>query len=145
MVVFGNWLVQSDGIVRPIIRGEICGVDGTWFEVSFLIDTGADRTVFSAAVLEKLRLPPIETTDRLVGVGGGTDSVVVQAQIRLTRENGSTVLFNGRFAAFTNPEVIDLSVLGRDILNLFAVIVDRPRDVVALVGPGHSYSIQPSA
>jgi hypothetical protein len=35
-----------------------------------------------------------------------------------------------------------MSVLGRDITNLFAVIVDRPGDAVCLVGQGHLYLIQ---
>jgi len=34
-----------------------------------------------------------------------------------------------------------MSVLGRDILDLFAVIVDRPGDVVCLVGQRHRYQI----
>jgi hypothetical protein len=37
-----------------------------------------------------------------------------------------------------------MSVLGRDISNLFALIVDRPRDLVCLLGSGHHYSITPS-
>jgi hypothetical protein len=35
-----------------------------------------------------------------------------------------------------------MSVLGRDITNLFGVIVDRPGDVVCLVGQGHRYLIE---
>jgi hypothetical protein len=35
-----------------------------------------------------------------------------------------------------------MSVLGRDILNLFAVIVDRPSDRICLVGGNHRYVIQ---
>jgi hypothetical protein len=34
-----------------------------------------------------------------------------------------------------------MSVLGRDITNLFAVIVDRPRDFVGLLGQRHQYVI----
>jgi hypothetical protein len=34
-----------------------------------------------------------------------------------------------------------MSVLGRDITNLFAAIVDRPRDLVVLLGQRHSYTI----
>ena len=35
-----------------------------------------------------------------------------------------------------------MSVLGRDIMQMFAVIVDRPDDVVSLVGQQHRYVIQ---
>jgi hypothetical protein len=34
-----------------------------------------------------------------------------------------------------------MSVLGRDIMNLFAVVVDRPGDLVCMIGKGHSYTI----
>jgi hypothetical protein len=34
-----------------------------------------------------------------------------------------------------------MSVLGRDIINLFALIVDRPQDIVCLLGQRHRYRI----
>ena len=46
----GEWLLCDDGIVRPVIRGEILDSDGLWVPSAFLVDTGADRTVFSAEV-----------------------------------------------------------------------------------------------
>src|SRR5262249_12028867 len=99
-----------------------------------------DRTVFSANVLEELRLRPV-TSDQLGGVGGKASSVVVDTQIQLTREDASKVTFRGQFAAVTELESLDMSVLERDLTNLFAVIVDRPRDVVCLVGQNHAYTI----
>jgi hypothetical protein len=38
-------------------------------------------------------------------------------------------------------EALDMGVLGRDITNLFGLIVDRPRDLVCLLGTGHQYQI----
>jgi hypothetical protein len=78
---------------------------------------------------------------RLEGVGGSATSVVVETQIRMAQETGQTVLFKGHFAAFTDPAALDISVLGRDISNMFALIVDRPQDVVCLLGRGHQYKI----
>jgi hypothetical protein len=40
-------------------------------------------------------------------------------------------------------EVLDMNVLGRDIAGLFAVIVDRPGNVVCLLGQRHRYIIEP--
>ena len=57
------------------------------------------------------------------------------------RDDGGTAVFRGQFAAVTELEPLDMSVLGRDISNLFALIVDRPRDLVCLLGAGHQYSI----
>jgi len=51
------------------------------------------------------------------------------------------VKLRGRFAACVDPQLLDMSVLGRDVLDLFAVIVDRPGDTIALVGQQHRYSI----
>ncbi len=48
MRIDGQWAVFADGFMRPIIRGEIRGGDDSWIEVPFLVDTGADRTLFSA-------------------------------------------------------------------------------------------------
>jgi hypothetical protein len=47
----------------------------------------------------------------------------------------------GRFSALSGSEMIDMNVLGRDFTNLFAVIADRPGNVVALVRPPHRYDI----
>ena len=56
MRINGEWLRFEDGIVRPVIRGEILGDNGLWVAAEFLVDTGADRTVISAPVLESLHL-----------------------------------------------------------------------------------------
>ena len=108
----------------------------------FLVDTGADRTVFSAAILSELHLQTFITQERLGGVGGTTESVIIETQIRLSREDGGKVIFSGQFAAVTELEALDISVLGRDITGLFAVIVDQPGDVVCLLGQRHRYSIK---
>jgi len=131
-------------LVRPVIRGEILAGDGTWQRAEFLVDTGADRTVFSAAVLAALRLQPVVTQARLGGVGGVADSVVVETQVRLTREEAGKVVFRGQYAAVTELEALDMSVLGRDITGLFAVIVDGPGSVVCLLRQQHQYTIKQS-
>jgi len=130
-------------VLRPIFRGEILAADGTYFQADLLADTGADRTVFCAEILEKLGLPTQSSQTQLAGVGGQTATVLVDSAIQLNRDDGGIAVFRGRFAAFTVVEALDMSVLGRDITNLFALIVDRPRDQVCLLGSGHQYSITP--
>ena len=61
MRINGRWLLCDDGIVRPVIRGEVLADDGSWQSVEFLVDTGADRTVLSALTLEALHLQPSVT------------------------------------------------------------------------------------
>jgi hypothetical protein len=105
------------------------------------VDTGADRTVFSADVLQALHLEPVASPDRLSGVGGQADSVIVETSIRLTHDAAGKAAFKGQFGAFTDLETLDMCVLGRDILNLFTLVVDRQGDNICLVGQDHYYTI----
>lgn len=138
----GEWLLCNDGLIRPVIHGEVQRGDSTWKAVRLQIDTGADRTVLDAGTLAMLGLEQLQATELLGGVGGQAVSVQVETQIRLTASNKSTILFKARFAAFTDPNALDMSVLGRDITNLFALIVDRPGDLVCLLAQQHRYIIQ---
>jgi hypothetical protein len=61
----------------------------------------------------------------------------------LSREEDGKVVFRGQYAAVTELEVLDMSVLGRDVTGLFALIVDRPGNVVCLLGQRHRYTISP--
>lgn len=69
------------------------------------------------------------------------DSVTISTQIRFPLDNGEMAIFRGDYAAFTSHEALDMSVLGRDILDMFAVIVDRAADVVAIIRERHGYAI----
>jgi hypothetical protein len=142
MRIDGQWLVCDDGVVRPVISGEILAENGSWEKSEFLLDTGADRTVFSAATLAKLGLQPLAIQEGISGLGGLADAVSVATQIRLSHEEAGKVVFRGQYAAVIELEALDISVLGRDITDLFAVIVDRRRDVVCLLGQRHHYIIQ---
>ena len=142
MRINGRWLLCDDGVIRPVIRGEVLADDGSWQPTEFLVDTGADRTVLSALTLEELHLQPRVTQDRLGGVGGIVDSVIVETRIRFSHETGNKVTFRGQYAACTQVESLDMSVLGRDITSSFAVIVDHPGNVICLLGQRHRYTIE---
>jgi Aspartyl protease len=141
MRVDGMWRLCDDGIVRPVITAEVLSANGSWLETPLIADTGADRTVFSADIVRDLNLPPLTTKGVLEGVGGRAASVSLQAKMRLITQDGGAVLFNAVFVGVTDPTALDMSVLGRDITNLFALIVDRPQDVVCLLGQRHRYTI----
>jgi hypothetical protein len=142
MLCEGEWLQCDDGITRPILLATVLKSDGEWWGIKFLLDTGADRTVFSANMLDMLKLPRITPDDQISGVGGLVDSVDVTTQIRLQRDDGHWITLRGTYAACTQYEALDMSVLGRDVLSIFAVIVDRPGDRVVLLHGGDSYMIQ---
>jgi predicted aspartyl protease len=110
-----------------------------------LVDTGADRTVLSANVLESLGLPTSTSRNRIGGVGGVAETVTVTTQIRLWRDDGQKAVFRSDYAACTEFEALDMSVLGRDILEMFALVVDRRKDVVAILDGQHGYAISARA
>jgi hypothetical protein len=142
MRIDGQRLWYDDGIMRPVISGEILAEHGSWEKSEFLVDTGADRTVLSAATLAKLGLQPLPIPEGISGLGAMADSVIVETQLRFTREEAGKVVFRGQYAAVTELEALDISVLGHDILCLFAVIVDQLHDVVCLLGQRHRYTIE---
>jgi predicted aspartyl protease len=142
MLIAGEWYPCDDGIERPVLRCEVLGDNGVWVKALFLVDTGADRTVLSADVFSTLAIQPSATGERLAGVGGLVDSVSIETKIRLTTDVGRKVSLRGQYAAIANPEALDMSVLGRDISGLFAVVVDRPGNAVSLLGQRHTYRIE---
>ncbi len=81
---------------------------------------------------------------RIGGIGGTTDCVAVTTQLRFTRADLVRVLLRGAYLACTDPRSLDMSVLGRDVLEMFAVIVDYAGDTVSLLGGQHKYSITTS-
>lgn len=135
-----QWLPCEDGGIRPLIRGEILGGDDIWREFEFLIDTGADRTVFSANVLRLSNFQNVVAGIGIGGIGGVTENVLVSTRIRFYRDDGVQVFFSGRYAGCTDPRALDMSVLGRDILDTFTLIVDRPGDTIAILGQVHTYT-----
>lgn len=140
MRIEGFWLICDDGVVRPVLDGTVDDANGTPVPVRFLIDSGADRTVFSAEVHGKLGLATMAPECQIGGVGGIVDSVLVEASLRLVDRDGNAVRFEGRVPVLLDPEALDMSILGRDILNLFAVILDRPGDCVCLHSQPHGYA-----
>jgi Aspartyl protease len=141
MLFSGSWWICNDGVVRPTLPVEVVARGNEAITVRFLIDTGADRTVLSADVLKRLNFEGEAPEQNLRGVGGDVQCVTVPLTLRMQRENGHWVTFDGEFAAFTDPAALDMSVLGRDITNLFALIVDRPQDLVCMVTQRHGYTI----
>ena len=59
--------------------------------------------------------------------------------LRMRRADGVTIHFRGRFAAWVDPTALDMSVLGRDITNLLALVIDRPGNSVCLLSWGEVY------
>ena len=143
MLIRGEWWLCSDGETCPTVPIDVIGVGDAPFHRRFLVDIGADRTVFSAALLADLGLqadvPPPDLNFQ--GIGGMSPFVVVTTVLELAREGGGIARVRGQFAAFTDPRATDMNILGRDVLDHFDVIVSRRRNEVLLLAPNHSYAV----
>jgi len=115
------------------------GASGEWIEIPFLADCGADRTVISIDVFDLLGFPRVGGEQALEGVGGSIESFEFRTVLRIRRSDGVAINFRGQFAAVAAPTVLDMSVLGRDITNLLALVIDRPGSAVCLLSPGEIY------
>jgi hypothetical protein len=72
MEIRGEWYACNDGVVRPILRGEVLAASGNWEPVEFLADVGADRTVLTAPLFHALGWQASDTDLELNGLGGTT-------------------------------------------------------------------------
>jgi hypothetical protein len=146
MRIVGTWYQCDDGVTRPVMLARIKAANGAALDERFLIDTGADRTVFSASLLSGLGAPTAAapTGLSLAGVGGSQAFVEVDATIELARDDGGTASVRGPFAAFTDPAATDLSILGRDVLTHFDLIFGRQNSEIALLSGHHRYQVHTS-
>jgi Retroviral aspartyl protease len=139
----GFWALGTDRILRPVLKGFVLDADGDLEDVIFMLDTGADRTVFAAETLKVLgKAWPELNNFQLEGVGGSTSVVSVDEVICFLNESTEPIPFRGPFLGFTDPNALEISILGRDLLNHFAVIVDRQADRVALLTKQTQYTIK---
>ncbi|MDX6532208.1 MAG: hypothetical protein QOH41_4498 [Blastocatellia bacterium] len=147
MRIDGAWFPGEDKAIRPIVSGLVRLANGEWLEVSFLLDAGADRTVFSAAFLGVLQPMTRSGGEEILisGVGGAADSSTIDTAIGFIRDDGQLVTVRGIFSVFAQAESADLSVLGRDVTNNFTVIYDYPDKIIALLAPPHSCEIKSPA
>lgn len=128
-----------------MVSVQVAGSGARLYRDDFLLDTGADRSVLSASVVTELRLP-VEAPPPgvgLIGVGGDAGMVLVTTMLEFTRDDGGPARVRGQFPAFTDPRATDVSILGRDVLDHFDVIVSRRRDEVLLLASNHHYQVSP--
>jgi hypothetical protein len=143
MRIAGKWHKCQDGGVRPVLLIRVCVLAGIPVEEPFLVDSGADRTVLSAALLISLggSTSSAPAGVMLAGIGGTQGYVEIQASLNLPRDDGGIATIQGNLAAFTDPIATDLSILGRDVLDHFDVLLSRRRDEIALLAAPSRYEV----
>jgi hypothetical protein len=141
--IIGEWLACNDGITRPAVRARLQAADGSLRRGEFLIDSCADRTVFGAAFMRELGFAMTAAPEdlSLKGITGECGFVVARTVIKLPRDDGGVAMVRGEFAAFTDDSATDLNILGRDVLNIFDVILSYRRREVLLLTEDHTYRV----
>ncbi|MBN9117695.1 MAG: aspartyl protease family protein [Planctomycetes bacterium] len=142
MRINGGWFESDERLPQPVVIGQVETADDRWIECPFLIDTGADTSVLSAKVLRQLGHPVTLAPKQLGGIGGAVETWQVWTALRFSNTGGAHGVIRGAYSAFQVEGALEMSVLGYDVLHLFAVIVDRPGDTVCLMSPPHGYTIQ---
>ncbi len=141
MRIKGKWRRDENDVLTPVLECGLLTGNGEWFNTYFLIDSGAERTVISGDVLRELDAPTHVSLHSLVGLGSSVQVLTVSTKLKLELDNGSSIVVNGPFDGLPEGREGELSILGRDVLGNFAVILDRPGDAIALLHGRHRYSI----
>jgi len=144
MVIVGEWRMCDDGVARPAVQALVGGATGTQLAEYFLVDSCADRSVLSADLLNHLGVSSTgPAADPIFqGIGGSSEFVLVDIVLEFASQDGAPARVRGQFAAFTDPTATDLSILGRDVLNHFDVILSRRNNEVLLLAPNHRYRVE---
>ncbi len=142
MRIDGLWQHDPDQpeIVRPVITAKLL-VHGQELPVTLLVDTGADRTVLGAAFADILADAQLETSEAIVSAGGQVDCFLATVRLALPDVNNRAIRFSTPCVVLTDPNQRNEHLLGRDILDYFALICDREAAQVTLLRPPHGYTI----
>jgi hypothetical protein len=76
------------------------------------------------------------------GIGGSSEFVLVDTVLEFASQDGAPARVRGQFAAFTDPTATDLSILGRDVLNHFDLILSWRNTEVLLLTLAHTYRVE---
>ena len=87
MRIAGLWHQCDAGVVRPVLVIDVRNAVGITVEEAFLVDSGADGTVFRADLLSQLggATAPSPSGVTMSGIGGAQGFVQVQATLNLRR------------------------------------------------------------
>ena len=141
MRINGSWVSNANGVLEPVLRVAVESAPGEWIEEAFLVDSGAEQTVLSPELIKSLDVPRRPSLNQLIGIGGVISCLTVTTRLRLQREDGLPAMINGPFDGIPEGREGELSILGRDVLGNFALILDRPGRVISLLHGQHWYAI----
>lgn len=108
-------------------------------EVTFLVDTGSDRTVIHPRDAEKLRLSYERSfigsdVTTVVGIGGRAEEHIEPCFVLLQHDDRrlDRILIPMHFARPVPDNALFPSVLGRDVISYYRLVFDQKAGVVTL-------------
>ncbi|MBX0330186.1 aspartyl protease family protein [Oscillochloris sp. ZM17-4] len=145
MRIEGRWLAGTDGVERPVFDGVIATPGGVQLAVSMLIDTGADLTVLAPAVAEQLAdsIQPTPTETVVGGVGGTQQVYELAVDLLLPTTTGQRARIRGPLPVILEPGSLELSVIGRNLLDQFTLIYSQPQNTLLLLTPPDNFTLIP--
>ena len=142
MILHGRYENEA-GILRPYISGFVYSSRRVWLEYAFLVDSGADVTFLHYGSLDELAIDTsnLEVYDDVGGVGG-KDVPYIKFSSKLQFISGEDVkVFEGDINIFLDPHATDVPLLGRDVLDHFAVLLDCRTSQVLLLDEMVKYRV----
>lgn len=131
---------EQPEIVRPVILAQL-QVKNLELPIALLVDTGADRTVLGSAFAELLADSQMESTDSIISAGGQVNCFVATVRLTIQDIENRPIHFTTSCVVLTDPTQRNEHLLGRDILDYFALICVRDVEQVTLLRPPHQYII----
>lgn len=116
---------------------------GAWIGIPFLVNSGADATFLDYSCVDYLGIDvsSLPIRDDAGGVSSQLSYYELSVQLRLEGEAGAAKVFSGSIGILTDPAASDTPILGRDVLDHFAAIFDRRRDLVLLIAEPDDYQV----
>jgi hypothetical protein len=134
---------EKDGITEPRINIEIV-TNNVSIEVNCLIDTGADNSYFPSNFIEKLN---IDTSKLLLksnisGVGSSNlECYIYTCEVVLRTKYNQKLQISMSIGIFKDKNALDEPIIGRDLLDLFDLIISKRKNEVLLLFDDTSYQL----
>jgi hypothetical protein len=145
MRIEGRWRAGADGVERPVCDGYVVVPGASPLALALLIDTGADLTVLAPDIAQRLAgLVQPTPTNTLAGGIGGTELVYELAvDVLLPTTSGQQARLHGPLPILLTPGSLELSVIGRDVLDQFTLIYARQQRTLLLLTPPDTFTLRP--
>lgn len=143
MIFQGSYRINW-GAYRPFITAWVYSFSEKWVKFSFLVDSGADETFLHHRSIDILNIDTSHLNVRtdVGGIGGsGVPYFRWETRLKILSTEGIGRLFSGEVNVFLDPHASRVPILGRDVLDNFAVIFDRMKSQVTLLEHPDSYKI----